>query len=50
MKIPLIIWYIKKGELLGKESSSERRAPRKGELIVLFNSVINSTYPDVPKM
>lgn len=21
-----------------------------GELLVLFNSVINSTYPDVPKM
>ena len=50
MKIPLVIWYISEGELLGKESSSERRAPRKGELIVLFNSVINSTYPDVPKM
>lgn len=33
MKIPLVIWYIKKGEL-----------------IVLFNSVINSTYPDVPKI
>ena len=50
MKIPLIIWYISEGELFGKESSSERRAPRKGELLVLLNSVINSTYPDVPKM
>jgi len=33
MKIPLVIWYISEGELLGKESSSERRAPRKGELL-----------------
>lgn len=33
VEVALVIWYIKKGELL-----------------VLFNSVINSTYPDVPKM
>jgi hypothetical protein len=50
VEVALVIWYIREGELLGKESSSERRAPRKGELFVLFNSVINSTYPDVPKI
>ena len=50
MKIPLIIWYISEGELLGKESSSERRAPRKGELLVLLNSVINSISHDVLKI